>query len=210
MTPDGFKSDRRSCGTTDEWYTPPEVFDALGISFDLDPAAPPGGVPWIPADRHFSKADDGLRSPWAGRVWLNPPYGRQTASWLARLAEHGDGIALAFARTDTQWFHQQATRATAICFIAGRLKFVRGEGQGESSTALAPSLLIAYGLPCAIALAQSGLGQTFLVPNGGAVPYAQAPSSTKTPAGRLCRCVCAQTMDAESCCAYAKHSDKAV
>lgn len=168
MSPDGFESDRRSSRSTDEWYTPPSVFEALGIEFDLDPAAPPGGVPWIPARHHFSQRDDGLTRPWGGRVWLNPPYGRQTAAWLARLADHGDGIALVFARTSTRWFHEQAIRATALCFIAGNLAFVRGDGLGESSTAPAPSMLVAYGLPCALALAESGLGQTFLVPKSNA------------------------------------------
>lgn len=162
--PSGFAHDRRSLGTTDEWFTPPAVFDALGIEFDLDPAAPSGGVPWIPAARHFSKEDDGLAQPWDGRVWLNPPYGRATAAWLERLADHGDGIALVFARTGTRWFHSQAIRATALCFIAGNLAFVRGDGHRSSATAPAPSVLIAYGLSCAIAIAESGLGETFLVP----------------------------------------------
>lgn len=161
--PGGFKHDRRSPGTTDEWYTPPSVFESLGIDFDLDPAAPRGGVPWIPATRHYSQEDDGLAQPWAGRIWLNPPYGRATATWLKRLADHGDGIALVFARTGTRWFHEQATRATALCFVAGNLSFVRGDGE-EASSAPAPSLLIAYGLPCALALSESSLGQTFLVP----------------------------------------------
>lgn len=150
-------------GATAEWYTPPEIFDALGISFDLDPAAPPGGVPWIPAKRHYSLADDGLTQPWVGRTWVNPPYGRETARWLGRLAEHGDGLALVFARTDTSWFHEYVPRSTAVCYLAGRLRFVRPDGT-RGGTAGAPSMLIAYGLPCALAAAQSGLGQTFLVP----------------------------------------------
>lgn len=162
--PGGFTHDHRSSGTTDEWFTPPLIFEALGIEFDLDPAAPPGGVPWLPAARHYAKADDGLAQPWRGRIWLNPPYGRATAAWLRRLGDHGDGIALVFARTGTRWFHEQATRATALCFIAGNLAFVRGDGRGGTSSAPSPSVLVAYGLPCAIAVAESGLGQTFLVP----------------------------------------------
>lgn len=146
-----------------EWYTPPELFEQLGIDFDLDPAAPSGGVTWVPARRHYSEADDGLIHPWSGRVWLNPPYGRDTGRWLDRLAEHGDGVALVYARTDTRWFHAALPAATAACFIAGRLSFVRGS-DGHRNTAQAPSLLLAYGLPCAIAVAESGLGQTVLVP----------------------------------------------
>lgn len=79
-------------GETSEWYTPPGVFEALGVEFDLDPCAPPGGLPWIPAKRSLSFKDDGLRAPWEGRIWLNPPYGNHTVRWLARLADHGVGI----------------------------------------------------------------------------------------------------------------------
>lgn len=149
---------------SDEWFTPRHVFDSLGIEFDLDPAAPPGGVPWIPAQRHFCRADDGLSRPWGGRIWLNPPYARETRDWLRRLAEHGDGIALTFNRSDTKWWQELAPRASALCFIAGRLRFVPGDGRADASTAGAPSVLLAFGLPCAIAVAESGLGQTFLVP----------------------------------------------
>jgi DNA N-6-adenine-methyltransferase (Dam) len=162
----GFAYEQPGGGRTDEWYTPPEVFEALGLDFDLDPAAPPGGVPWVPARRSYCLADDGLTQSWRGRCWLNPPYGRQTDSWISRLAEHGDGLALVYARTDTRWFHAALSRATAICFIAGRLHFIADDHRRRSN-ATAPSVLIAYGLPCALALAESELGQTLVVPRPG-------------------------------------------
>lgn len=153
-------------GASAEWYTPPELFAALGMAFDLDPAAPVGGVPWVPAQRTYSRLDDGLVQPWAGRVWLNPPYGRGVERWLDRLAAHGDGMALVFARTDTRWYQASLSRATAVCFVAGRLSFVRADGS-RVGTAGAPSVLIAYGLPCALALCESGLGRTVIVPRDG-------------------------------------------
>lgn len=164
MSPGGFTHERRTATSSDEWYTPPGVFDALGLTFDLDPAAPSGGVPWVPAARHFTKREDGLHQAWDGRVWLNPPYGRQTDRWLGKLAAHGDGLALVFARTDTAWFQRTATEATALCFIGGRLRFHRPDGT-PGATAPSPSLLVAFGLPCALGLAESGLGRTLIVPN---------------------------------------------
>lgn len=54
--------------TKDDYYTPREVFERLGLTFDLDVCAPPGGVPWVPARRYYTTADDGLSQPWFGRV----------------------------------------------------------------------------------------------------------------------------------------------
>jgi hypothetical protein len=64
---------------------------------------------------------------------------------LAKLADHGNGIALVFARTETVGFFEQVwERADAIFFFKGRLKFWYVDGT-EADTANAPSCLIAYG-----------------------------------------------------------------
>lgn len=148
---------------TVEWYTPPHIFEALAIDYDLDPAAPPGGVPWIPAENHYTEEDDGLAQPWHGRVWLNPPYGTLTKKFVNKLVDHSNGIALVFARTCTVWAQEAMEAADVVCFIAGRLKFVRGSGDpGKGNNAAAPSMLLAYGDVCAEAVAQSKLGVTFI------------------------------------------------
>lgn len=132
-------------GGTDVWLTPPELLARLG-RFDLDPCAAPEPRPWTTADRHLTATDDGLRQPWAGRVWVNPPYS-DARRWIARLADHGTGTALLFARTDTAAFQQQVfARASAALFISGRLSFCRPDGsRGRAGRAGAPSVLIAYG-----------------------------------------------------------------
>jgi hypothetical protein len=158
----GFRHET-SYGESVEWYTPPEIFQALGLVFDLDPAAPAGGLSWVPAKRFLSRADDGLTQPWQGRVWLNPPYGREVNRWLDRLARHGDGLALVFARTDTRWYQAIVQQAAAICFIAGRLSFIGPDGSPVGSAG-APSVLLAFGLPCALAISESRLGQTLILP----------------------------------------------
>lgn len=44
--------------TSDDCYTPRWVFDAMGLQFDLDVAAPKGG-PWhVPAARYYTAEDD--------------------------------------------------------------------------------------------------------------------------------------------------------
>lgn len=143
-------------GATDEWLTPPEIIRSLG-KFDLDPCAPINR-PWPTAARHFTIEDNGLWQKWEGRVWLNPPYGPQTGSWLRKLAEHGDGIALIFARTETEMFFAHAwERARAMLFLRGRLYFHHADGRRATHNGGAPSVLIAYGARNAAALHASGL-----------------------------------------------------
>lgn len=132
---------------TDVWLTPPHVIDALGGAsmFDLDPCAAPPPRPWDTAKAHFDQHDNGLMRPWSGRIWLNPPYG-ETGKWLTRLADHGDGVALIFARTETEMFFECVWgRASAILFLFGRLNFCRPNGTRAKANSGAPSVLVAYG-----------------------------------------------------------------
>lgn len=140
----GMGSHHSARSKTDVWLTPPYILDALG-PFDLDPCSPIDR-PWDTANRHLTVFDNGLKIPWHGRVWLNPPYGPQIGQWLARLADHGDGIALIFARTETAaWFDHIWPSATAIRFIKGRLNFHFPSGTRSPTNSGAPSALIAYG-----------------------------------------------------------------
>lgn len=127
---------------TDCWLTPPDLLLRLG-PFDLDPCFSEPR-PWSTATVHYS--DFGLQREWFGRVWLNPPYGLEAAEWLAKLADHGNGIALIFARTETDMFFEQVwKRADAVLFIRGRLYFHRPDGIRAKANSGAPSVLVAYG-----------------------------------------------------------------
>lgn len=100
----GLGGHHNSRAQTDEWLTPPFVLAALGgwESFDLDPCTP-DIQPWPTAKARYTRADDGLAQPWSGRVWLNPPYyANVIGKWLARLADHGRGTTIIFARTETR------------------------------------------------------------------------------------------------------------
>lgn len=124
--------------------TPPFITDALG-PFDLDPCSS-YIRPWATAKQHFTVFEDGLSLPWHGYVWCNPPYGPQTWDWLDRMAEHGNGIALTFARTETAGFFESAwSKATALLFLRGRLFFHHVDGTRAAHNSGAPSVLIAYG-----------------------------------------------------------------
>jgi hypothetical protein len=112
---------------------------------------------------HYTKEDDGLTKDWEGRIWCNPPYGRQMSSWLKRLSEHGGGgLALIFARTETQVFFDYVwNKADALLFLKGRVKFHRPDGT-LASTAGSPSVLVAYGEQEAIKLQTCGLAGKFI------------------------------------------------
>ena len=140
---------------TEVWLTPPEIIKSLG-EFDLDPCASEDR-PWDSAKNHFTIKDDGLVQDWYGRVWCNPPYGKKLDPFLHRLAEHGNGIALVFARTETRAFFRNVwDRADAILFIKGRIRFYRPDGtQGQSAGS--PSCLIAYGKDNVDVLYSSGI-----------------------------------------------------
>lgn len=154
----GFAVDRTT--GKEDWLTPPEILRALG-PFDLDPCSPIGR-PWDTAALHYTVLDNGLMKPWAGRVWLNPPYGDKTAAWMERLAKHGNGIALIFSRTETSTFFPWVWDfADALLFLRGRLCFYTKEGR-RGGTAGAPSVLIAYGEANAECLARASIPGAFV------------------------------------------------
>lgn len=145
------------------WLTPLWLVHALGV-FDLDPCGHEG---WGTARELIYPPRDGLNEDWTGRVWLNPPY-RDAGAWLSRLAAHGDGIALVFARTETLWFVDQVwEKADAVLFLHGRLHFHYPDGRRSPNNSGAPSVLVAYGDRNARALQESGLYGTYLpIPKG--------------------------------------------
>jgi hypothetical protein len=123
----------------DEWYTPSWMFRALSIEFDLDPCSP--GVPpsSVSAKRHLTKADNGLTAPWDGSVWLNPPFSSKRP-WYERLVEHGNGIALMPARTETHDFQEYMRAAQGLLFLKGRIYFERGHRPGAQGSGNSKSL----------------------------------------------------------------------
>ena len=64
------------------WSTPQEFFDGIdrefGFTFDVcaDPAS-------AKCPKFYTPEDDGLKQPWTGRVWCNPPYS-EIPKWMER------------------------------------------------------------------------------------------------------------------------------
>lgn len=144
------------------WLTPRHIIDALG-PFDTDPCCPDGGMPWPTARRMITKSEDGLKQEWAGRVWLNPPYGREAFPFLSRMASYtGGGIALVFVRTDArQWHEWILPVAHSILFVRGRLRFCNASGEPAQSCPM-PSALVAYSPADTLVLERSGIKGTLV------------------------------------------------
>ena len=117
-----------AAGQSDEWYTPPHIFAALGEAFDLDVAAPADGPRHVPARDWISR--DSLSAVWRGFVWMNPPFGARNGlvPWLDKFFAHGNGIALTPDRTSAPWFQDALWRCNAVLFVAPKVKFERPDG----------------------------------------------------------------------------------
>lgn len=132
-------------GNKVQYFTPPKILMDLG-PFDLDPCtAPPDERPWPTASKHMWPPMDGLAVPWTGFVWLNPPF-KDSAAWVENLADHGQGIALLPARTETKtWQRFVFPYASAILFMNRRLHMYDEKGERcKHNLAVSPAL-VAYG-----------------------------------------------------------------
>ena len=133
----------QSIGATNEWYTPPEVFAALGWpDFDLDVAAPEDRrLTCAPAKRFITA--DSLAQPWDGFIWMNPPFGGRNGikPWLDKFTTHGNGIALTPDRTSAPWWQDCAPHMDLILFVEGKIKFIGPDGTRGSQPAQGTCLM---------------------------------------------------------------------
>lgn len=128
----------------EESYTPIEYLESarevLG-KFDLDPASNKMAQENVRADLFYTVDDNGLDKEWSGKVWMNPPYtARVINAFISKLVDHykngdiTDAIVLTNNNTDTSWFHEAANTASAVCFTAGRINFLKRDGSRSSPT----------------------------------------------------------------------------
>ena len=139
--------------TNNEWYTPAPYIEAARAvmgHIDLDPASCAYANETVRAERYYSQADDGLRQPWHGRVWMNPPYGREEgeydsnqARWTRRIIDEyvrgnvTQAVVLVNAVPGNRWF--VPLKDYPICFPDVRIRFYNETtraGQPTHSNAL--------------------------------------------------------------------------
>lgn len=123
-------------GATDEWYTPPYVFEKMNVKFDIDVASPGQKVtPWIPAKQFLTEAS--LDKQWSGAVWMNPPFGKRNGlmPWLNKFILHFNGVALVPDRTSAPWWQYFVPQVDLVLFVAPKIKFVNEQGDLGKSPA---------------------------------------------------------------------------
>ena len=130
--------------TGDDYYTPDEYMEciraALGGHIDLDPASHVVANRVVKAKRFYTKDQNGLLQPWAGRVYLNPPFS-SWPEWVPKvLSEVASGsvqeiVCLGAIRTITaQYFQPLLDRNDAFCIIRGRRGFWGIQTENDSPT----------------------------------------------------------------------------
>jgi transcriptional regulator with XRE-family HTH domain len=130
------------------WETPPELAHALTAAvggFDLDPCAATSDrrKARVKAKILLTATDDGLSARWTGRVFVNPPYSRGIADWVAKCWRESERgcvvIGLLPVRPDTAWWHNYIANKADIFMLKGRLKF-----SGSPSAAPFPSCVVCW------------------------------------------------------------------
>ena len=146
---DGFGHEKPNQGETNDWITPKWIIDGFnnlsgGEFFDLDPCVSVS-QPWMTAKNGYNEIQNGLLQNWHGMVWCNPPYGANVGTWARRMAKHGNGVMLIFARLETSaWFDEIFSTADGFLFPKGRIAFYRPDGT-RGHEAGAPSAFVAWG-----------------------------------------------------------------
>jgi hypothetical protein len=127
---------RKNNSPTKHWNTPPKIVSAVkdffGGRIDLDPCSNEHSM--VGAKVSFGKPH-GLTQDWFGRVFCNPPYGRNSEDgtslldWTNKAAEtflarNNEIIMLLPVATNTRHFYRIWETAQNICFLKdSRLKF---------------------------------------------------------------------------------------
>jgi len=142
----------------DTWQTPTETVkdfaDAVG-GFDLDPCAGKDTNIGEIANYRLEDGKDGLKLPWFGKVFINPPFSFKV-EWLEKLERELESDRVEFAimltpdGTDTKsWWHKYiAENAEYICFRFGRLDYVDPDpNPDDDSGATFGTAFSVYGVP---------------------------------------------------------------
>jgi hypothetical protein len=145
----------QQASTSDDYWTPKWIFDALGVEFDLDVACPPDGPAHTPAKAWYTQETDGLASPWFGTVWMNPPFSNNKL-WIEKFILHKNGIGLTMM-SKSQAFRSLWQTAHGIVPLPHDWKFIQPDG--VRADVFMPCVLVAFGNENVQALHRANIGR---------------------------------------------------
>ena len=128
---------------SNEWATPQDFFNLLDneFNFTLDPCSTNENTK---CKKHYTIAEDGLSEDWSNEVvFMNPPYGGNTGTWIKKAYEESlkgaTVVCLIVSATDRSHWHEYIFPfAKQIRWIRGRLKF----GDAKYSAPFASAVVI--------------------------------------------------------------------
>ncbi len=133
--------------------TPEYVYTALG-PFSLDPCA--GRETNIGAQNFDGILHCGLREPWEGLVFVNPPFS-QKEQWIEKCIEHNNGILLLPERGSAPWFGPLAEKCGCYFVMGKKINFIGGSSSNNVGSCLFP-----FGKLATMRVLESGLPGHFV------------------------------------------------
>lgn len=141
--------------------TPRLIFEGLNTKFDLDPCTP---KEYCPAHDYCKRGyslpeQDGLKLPWEGLVWLNPPFARgMIKPWIEKAKKHNNTICLVTSYFTSSWFHENPP--DGVFLLAFRPKYEVPKNDISTVEGLYASILMSYGIEATEILANATLEGT--------------------------------------------------
>jgi len=142
-----------------EWHTPKPIVEAARTTMggiDLDPCSHEEVNDVVQATRFYTAADDGLKQPWAGRVFVNAPGGLVAPFWLKLISEPIDeAVWVGYSLEQLQVLQRVRARKTPLdfpmCVPSKRIAFLESAAKRDARFAK----LRAQGKRCAEATSPS-------------------------------------------------------
>ena len=115
-------------------------------AIDLDPASNSREILNVPAARHYTAQDNGYVQPWAGRVFLNPPFVPGVEQWFSKLylersaGRTTEAIVLWRSATETAAWKTLTAISCRVCFPSARIRFTGPAGDSGPGPTFSPAL----------------------------------------------------------------------
>lgn len=162
----------------DDWGTPAwliaKVKSVLG-EIDLDPASTSAANHTVGAKKFYTKEDNGLFMPWSGKVFLNPPGGKNGKSSNTKL--FWDKLSMSYENGEVSeaifmCFSVEALQTTQsckypimnypFCIPSKRVQFVNLLGEEKYAPSHSNAVVYLGRKPCAFAEAFNDVGRVRL------------------------------------------------